>query len=396
MKIILWTASYPPDLGGLQTVVKQLADQLAVHGHQVLVIANQRGYKSSEELQDNGVKVIRIRHWSGFGQYKGWKGFFLSIADKLLGLQVHEKLKKIFIDFNPEVINIHFPTVQLKYVDLLASFPNVRLVVSFHGHDVTYWLKNANHMIIPEKRETPSWDKQNFGQLQKLVSAAHSITTCSDWLFLMLKHLLPSVDSVNQMTTHNAVDISRFSESLSEDVATENYIFAFGRLEKHKGFHILIEAFEIIATLNQNIKLMIGGDGIEKSNLKHLIHSKNLDERVHLVGRLNPDEVVRYSRKALVIVVPSLREPFGITVLEALASGRPVVASQVGGITEAAGAFVTLAQPGNVQALADAIHASIVSNERIRMEERIKHLQQFDLSSFYQRYAFSLKLRDGE
>lgn len=396
MKIILWTASYPPDLGGLQTVVKQLADQLAVHGHQVLVIANQRGYKSSEELQDNGVKVIRIRHWSGFGQYKGWKGFFLSIADKLLGLQVHEKLKKIFIDFNPEVINIHFPTVQLKYVDLLASFPNVRLVVSFHGHDVTYWLKNANHMIIPEKRETPSWDKQNFGQLQELVSAAHSITTCSDWLFRMLKHLLPSVDSVNQMTTHNAVDISRFSESLSEDVATENYIFAFGRLEKHKGFHILIEAFEIIATLNQNLKLMIGGDGIEKSNLKHLIHSKNLDERVHLVGRLNPDEVVRYSRKALVIVVPSLREPFGITVLEALASGRPVVASQVGGITEAAGAFVTLAQPGNVQALADAIHASIVSNERIRMEERIKHLQQFDLSSFYQRYAFSLKLRDGE
>lgn len=377
-------------------MVKQLADQLAVHGHQVLVIANQRGYKSSEELQDNGVKVIRIRHWSGFGQYKGWKGFFLSIADKLLGLQVHEKLKKIFIDFNPEVINIHFPTVQLKYVDLLASFPNVRLVVSFHGHDVTYWLKNANHMIIPEKRETPSWDKQNFGQLQELVSAAHSITTCSDWLFRMLKHLLPSVDSVNQMTTHNAVDISRFSESLSEDVATENYIFAFGRLEKHKGFHILIEAFEIIATLNQNLKLMIGGDGIEKSNLKHLIHSKNLDERVHLVGRLNPDEVVRYSRKALVIVVPSLREPFGITVLEALASGRPVVASQVGGITEAAGAFVTLAQPGNVQALADAIHASIVSNERIRMEERIKHLQQFDLSSFYQRYAFSLKLRDGE
>lgn len=115
-------------------------------------------------------------------------------------------------------------------------------------------------------------------------------------------------------------------------------IISMGRIQKVKGFDILIEAFELVRSSkleaekevqSQDLILLIAGEDFgERKNLENLIDKLGLKEKVFLIGMIEGKEKVEFLRNADVFALASYHENFGMVYAEALASGTPVIASQ--------------------------------------------------------------------
>lgn len=106
-------------------------------------------------------------------------------------------------------------------------------------------------------------------------------------------------------------------------------IISMGRLQKVKGFDNLIEAYKIVQEHVQDPILLIAGEDFgEKTNLLNLISSKNLSNKICLVGHIEREEKINFLKNADVFALPSYHENFGMVYGEALAAGTPIVASK--------------------------------------------------------------------
>ncbi|HEU5083323.1 MAG TPA: glycosyltransferase family 4 protein [Acidimicrobiales bacterium] len=136
-------------------------------------------------------------------------------------------------------------------------------------------------------------------------------------------------------------------------------VFA-GVLAEHKGAHVLLDAWQRIADRHPGATLRIVGDGPQRATLDASVRQRDLGARVVLVGAVPPDEVPGQFARAAVVVVPSLgTETQPLAVLEALASGRPVVASRWPGVEatvdDEVGALVPPGDPAALAATLDAL-----------------------------------------
>lgn len=143
------------------------------------------------------------------------------------------------------------------------------------------------------------------------------------------------------------------SAALAEERDESPTMLVLGSLLKGKGVDIAIEA---LALMPRHVRLRVVGDGPERGALEELANS-TAPGRVDFVGALHPNEVVREIDRAWLMVVPSRwPEPFGMTGIEAMQRGRPVVAARHGGIIEwlRDGHGVDGFSPGSARALAEA------------------------------------------
>lgn len=113
----------------------------------------------------------------------------------------------------------------------------------------------------------------------------------------------------------------------------KNYLLYFGRLAHEKGVHVLIEAMALIA--DKDLILKIAGAGPEEKSLNSLIDKLNLHDRVELVGPKYGSKLKYLIKNASAVVIPSIwPENFPYSALEATALGKPVIASDIGGLPE--------------------------------------------------------------
>jgi glycosyltransferase involved in cell wall biosynthesis len=138
-------------------------------------------------------------------------------------------------------------------------------------------------------------------------------------------------------------------------------VAALGRLAPEKGFDVLIRA---LGLLRGDVELLLGGDGPERRRLARLAHRLGLGRRVAFRGWV-ADPTPLWAA-ADVVAVPSRREGLGLVALEALAAGRPVVASACGGLPEIVrhGVWGDLVPPGDPRALAAALGALLADGGR--------------------------------
>jgi glycosyltransferase involved in cell wall biosynthesis len=122
----------------------------------------------------------------------------------------------------------------------------------------------------------------------------------------------------------NGVDLENI-KSVPPSLELSDIIFA-GRLIKEKHVDLLIQAFTMLLPEHPDSKMVIIGDGPEKNAVTTRIGELHLEDKVRLIGFLEfHDEVIAYMKSSKICVLPSTREGFGITALEALACGCPVV-----------------------------------------------------------------------
>lgn len=133
---------------------------------------------------------------------------------------------------------------------------------------------------------------------------------------------------------NNLVDLDKFT--LGKKLSKEDKPFKFfscGFLDRDKGMDSLINAFHR-AFKNDDVLLSIGGEGEERERLMNLIEDKKLSSRVKLLGALSREEVAEEMKNCHGFILASRHETFGVVYIEALASGKPIIATKNGGAEE--------------------------------------------------------------
>ena len=142
--------------------------------------------------------------------------------------------------------------------------------------------------------------------------------------------------------------------------ADARVIIYVGRFVESKGMRELIDAFERLSRADPRLTLALVGDGVMRDELAALIASRGLTDRVLMPGGFEPAEVARWIAAADVLTLPSWSEGYPNVVVEAIACGRPVVATDVGGTREIVDASSgILVPPRDVDALAEALSRAL-------------------------------------
>lgn len=170
------------------------------------------------------------------------------------------------------------------------------------------------------------------------------------------------------MTIYNGVPDTL--QPLTNRKNKEN-VFLLGvvaRLEPPKGVHDLIRSVGELKRRGLNVRLEIAGDGSQRSHLSRLAADLGLQQEVRFWGFLPPAERNEMLQRINVFVLPSYQEPFGLVCAEAMAAGRAVVATRVGGVPEIVvdGETGLLVPPGDWRALAEAIAKLVHDPETCR------------------------------
>ncbi len=213
---------------------------------------------------------------------------------------------------------------------ILKKLLKKELIVEIHGDWVEGpFLSRKRKLEFLEKRFIPFIAKLSFKSADKIRGVAN-------YLIKKAKEIAPGKQ---YFLFHTFTDIDRFLEE--KDIVFEDYILFVGGLERVKGIRYLIEAFAEIVKESPQFKLIIVGEGSERKNLESLI--SNLEHRTSNIklkdsivfkGRLSLHDTRNIMKKCYCLVLPSLSEGLPRVLIEAMALGKPVIASKVGGIPE--------------------------------------------------------------
>jgi glycogen(starch) synthase len=165
-----------------------------------------------------------------------------------------------------------------------------------------------------------------------LLRQSSAVTSCSRHLLNQAAKLEPSVRNKARVVP-NGIEPKRF-EDKSSYTHPRPYVLAIGRLTHAKGFDLLLEAFSRLNRPECETDLIIAGDGELREALELKARELGLNGKVHFFGEAKPDEIVRLLNGSLFLVVPSRQEAFGLVALEAMAAGKAVLATRVGGLQE--------------------------------------------------------------
>lgn len=315
MKILHVSHFFPPHIGGGETYGYNLCKELVKAGHEVEVITSNIPKSRDYEVMD-GIKVLRL---------PAKLLFFTPIMPSLLSELFNNKR-------NPDIIHSCIPPPYT--ADVAAFFSKVR--------KIPYILTYYTDMVAP----TPSGNvlknlyyltigKETLGTTKKIITTTKIIKNTSNWL----KPVKNKIEVIP-----NGVDLTIFAPNISGQEIRQKYQIAdndpillfVGRLTFYKGVECVLQALPIIKKKINNVRLIIVGKGYLENQLKALCASLGIEKSVIFAGRVSDNVLPKYYAAADVFVLPStsIAEGFGIVLLEAMASGKPIVASNVGGIPE--------------------------------------------------------------
>jgi len=174
------------------------------------------------------------------------------------------------------------------------------------------------------------------------------------------------------------VDLQRFQPAAPLDTRHANrpYLLHVGQAYPHKNLARLIQAFAVVAASEPDLQLVLAGKPhpSESPRLQALVHERGLGQRVQFRPYVPSEELPELMAGALAFVYPSLWEGFGLPVLEAMASGTPVLTSLGSGTEEAAGDAALLVDPWDPGALAAALR-DLITQPRLRDDLRQRGLE---------------------
>jgi glycosyltransferase involved in cell wall biosynthesis len=139
------------------------------------------------------------------------------------------------------------------------------------------------------------------------------------------------------------------------DIPQQPFILAVGKISPRKNLEVVIRALKKLQSSIPHHLVTVGGDGWDFQGVKSLANSLGLADRVHFLGYVSDETLNLLYNKAALFVYPSLFEGFGLPVLEAMASGCPVVTSNISSLPEVAGDAALLVDPYNVEDIASAV-----------------------------------------
>ncbi len=341
MKIVLVSQSYYPQPGGVTEHVHHSARELRRLGHCVTIVTSGCG---------NGVPpspgVVRI----GRNVLVPINGAWVNMT---VGANLVRDLRRVFESIDPDVIHTHCPLAPTLPLLTLQTAPSrCRVVGTFHA------------------AADSSLGYSIFGSiLRKTARRLDTRIAVSQAALELARKYIPG----NYVVIPNGVDCDRFSpahsalDHLRDDAFNVLYV---GRLDKRKGLKYLFEAVSIVArTVRRRIRLVVVGDN---SPRRFLLPQLPKEVDVHFAGVVSKEMLPRYFASGHVFCSPATgRESFGIVLLEAMASGVPVIGTSIPGyltvLRNRSNSLVV--PPKDPQSLARAI-TELITDSRLRVRLR--------------------------
>jgi glycosyltransferase involved in cell wall biosynthesis len=238
------------------------------------------------------------------------------------------------------------------------------------------------HLMFPQylpNRFALAYARAAIGQAAKRATRVMTVSETSKRD--ILRYVDTEADKIDVI--YNAYDDRFAVEPREEDVVRvrerfqlhDEFVLYAGNVKPHKNVERLIQAFHLVRQSGlDHLKLVIIGDEVSRyAALRRAVHKHQLHKYVRFLGYLPEETLAVMYRLAGVFVFPSLYEGFGLPPLEAMASGTPVVTSNISSLPEVAGDAALLVDPYEPAAIADGI-ARVLTDERIRRELRAKGL----------------------
>ncbi|HKE84906.1 MAG TPA: glycosyltransferase family 1 protein [Vicinamibacterales bacterium] len=239
------------------------------------------------------------------------------------------------------------------------------------------------HLMFPQY--LPNRLAYAYARAQMWAAARRSdcILTVSEASKRDILHLF-NVPPEKIVVVYNAID-SHFAVTPSEEAVARvreryqlnhQFVLYVGNIKPHKNLVRLIEAFDELRRSGfEHVKLLIIGDEISKlPSLRRAVHHYKLHKQVRFLGYLSDDQLAILYRLASVFVFPSLYEGFGLPPLEAMASGTPVVTSNVSSLPEVVGDAAVLVNPYDVDAIVDGLRR-VLTDPALAAEMRRKGIE---------------------
>lgn len=341
-RIAIFTDTYYPHYNGVSNTLYQYLQYLDYHKVQYLLIAPD--YKRKVPDKERGFNIVKVRSLP-----------FLFYPDSRISVPRKRRLNKILQDFDPEIVHCitewSVGVFGMKY----AKRHNLKLISNYTTH-YDYYLRHY-HLGLFE------------GWLWKYMRWFHNnadITLC------------PSDDAAQILRSRGVARLGRFDRGISDqfnpthrnhglrdawNLRNRIIILYVGRLSQEKDLTILLESYESLKEKHHDrIGLVIVGDGPQRSELE-----QTAGDDVVFTGYISGKELYEAYASADIFAFPSQFETLGNVVLEAMASGLPVVGVNKGGVVENIRPHHNglLARPGDAEDFAKQLDL-LISDDNLR------------------------------
>lgn len=241
-----------------------------------------------------------------------------------------QTVSNVIYQQNLDLIHAHFAYPE-GFVGLLAKKETGRpLVVTVHGADV---------LVEPSIGYGVRLNKRYDAIVRRVLEDADAVIAASKATFNVACSIVKNVKKIHLIS--NGVDTIRFNPHLDcSDLKQKlglNKQFVIFSLRSHEpkyGLEYLIRSVPTVAKQKADVVFIIGGDGSLRQYHEKLAIELGVKEKIIFTGKISADDVPFYYALSDIVVVPSLQEAFGLVVSEAMACGKPVIGSKVGGIPD--------------------------------------------------------------
>lgn len=350
MRITIATGIYPPDIGGPATYSSLLAKELPKKGVKVKVVTY--GPAGISRKIPKGLRHLM---------------YFIACLKKAL---------RSDIIYAQNQLSAGLPAI------LVAKITGRKFIIRVAGDSV--WEQAVQKYGVKEGID--DFQKKKYGKRIELkrkiqrfvVGRADAIITPSIYFKKVVSRWVKNPDKI--YVIYNGIELEKLKTFVA-DRKKDKIIFSIGRLVPWKGFDVLIELMPDLP----DWRLVIVGDGPDKKKLEKLINRLNLRKGVDLAGSMPRGKLLKYLDKAKVLVLNTSFESFSFQIVEAMNLGVPVVATNIGNLSEIInnGKEGILVEPNNKSQIIEAIK-KIENDECFRktiIDNARKKSQRFSLGN---------------
>lgn len=319
MKILQFLSwEYPPRIvGGLARHVYWLSRELARRGIDVIVVT--LDYPGAPRVEYvNGVRIVRVR------SYVLPSPDFISWVHQFNMWMIKDALNELH---DVSIIHAHDWLSALSAITLKHALRKP-LVVTIHSTE--YGRRGGIFNDFQRHIHEVEW---------WLTYEAWRIIVCSEYMKREVINVfnLPSdkidviPNGINPIDLSKPIDTVKTRRKYAED--WEKIVLFVGRLVHAKGIHIFVEAGIDLLKRRDDVKFVVVGDGVLREDMMRIVSERGISHKFFFTGFISDNDLNDLYRVCDVTVFPSLYEPFGIVALEAMSAAKPVIVSDVGGLS---------------------------------------------------------------
>jgi len=365
LKIVIGCDTFPPDINGAARFAERLAAGLARHGHDIHIVASayDDNHGSFTEIHDGeAMTVHRIKSFR-IPQHKTLR----YVWPFTLKRKTDEILRKV----KPDAVHIQSHLIMGRYLVKSAKEQGIRLLATNHIMPENL-IKYS--VIIPKFLEKTAM-KMAWADAGRVLRQVDAITTPTRRAANLLEEAA-GVEGVLAISC--GIDASKFANATPTSNQTPRILF-LGRLDYEKHIHNLLKAVAMLPK-KLNTQVEIVGDGGERKHLEDLALELGIAKQVTFLGHITEEELPKAYERATLFAMPSIAELQSIATMEAMASGRPVVAADAMALPHLVhdGDNGYLFQPDDVQEFAEKLKKILTADqaELDRLSENSLHLIQ--------------------